>query len=70
MLAVLTGEEVKEQCQSQFLLFAEKEETRTRSRWPMAVETAKYVGEPVAVVVAASAAAAAQSDPHAAARCP
>jgi len=58
VLAVLTGEEVKEQCQSQFLLFAVKEETRTRSRWPMAVETAKYVGEPVAVVVAASAAAA------------
>ena len=58
VLAVLTGEEVKEQCQSQFLLFAVKEETRTRSRWPMAVEAAKYVGEPVAVVVAASAAVA------------
>ena len=58
VLAVLTGEEVKEQCQSQFLLFAVKEETRTHSRWPMAVETAKYVGEPVAVVVAASATAA------------
>ena len=40
VLAVLTGEEVKEQCQSQFLLFAVKEETRTHSRWPMAVEAA------------------------------
>ena len=58
VLAVLTGEEVKERCQSQFLLFAVKEETRTHSRWPMAVETAKYVGEPVGVVVAASATAA------------
>ena len=54
VLAVLTGEEIKARCQSQFLLFAVKEETRTRSRWPMAVEAAKYVGEPVAVVVATS----------------
>ncbi|HIM79241.1 MAG TPA: xanthine dehydrogenase family protein molybdopterin-binding subunit, partial [Dehalococcoidia bacterium] len=61
VLAVLTGEEVKEQCQSQFLLFAVKEETRTHSRWPMAVEAAKYVGEPVAVVVAVSATAAADA---------
>ena len=54
VLAVLTGEEIKERCQYQFLLFAVKEETLTRSRWPMAVEAAKYVGEPVAVVVANS----------------
>ncbi len=54
VLAVLTGQEVREHCQRQFLLYAVTERVRTRSRWPMAIEVAKYVGEPVAAVLASS----------------
>ncbi|MCI0880433.1 MAG: xanthine dehydrogenase family protein molybdopterin-binding subunit, partial [Chloroflexi bacterium] len=54
VLAVLTGAEIQQHCQSQFLLFALKDGVRTKSRWPMAVDVAKYVGEPVAVVLATS----------------
>jgi len=58
VLAVLTGTEARERCRSQFPLAGVKEGMRTTSRWPMAVDVARYVGEPVAVVVATSAEAA------------
>lgn len=54
VLAVLTGQEVREHCQRQFILYAVTDDVLTRSRWPMAIETAKYVGEPVAVVLAST----------------
>ena len=58
VLAVLTGPEAQQYCKSQFLLFGVKEGTRTKSRWPMATEVAKFEGEPVAAVLATSSRAA------------
>ena len=58
VLGVLTGPEAQQHCKSQFLLFGVKEGTRTKSRWPMATEVAKFEGEPVAAVVATSSRAA------------
>ena len=58
VLDVLTGEEVKERCKVPFPLLGVREGMRTKSRFPMAATTAKYVGEPVAAVVATSRASA------------
>src|SRR5215510_6046363 len=54
VLAVLTGPEVVQQCQSLFRLAGVREGRHTKSRWPMATAVAKYAGEPVAAVVATS----------------
>ena len=54
VLAVLTGQEVNQHCKTQFPKYDEAEGTKAKSRWPMPTEVAKYVGEPVAVVVATS----------------
>ena len=54
VLAVLTGPEVEQHCQMQFRLAGVREGMHTKSRWPMATEVAKYAGEPVAAVLAAS----------------
>ena len=54
VLAVLTGDETNGRCKRQFPLFGVLEGMRVRSRWPMAADVARYVGEPVAVVVATS----------------
>jgi aerobic carbon-monoxide dehydrogenase large subunit len=54
VLAVLTGPEVAQQCQRPFRLAGVREGMNTKSRWPMATAVAKYAGEPVAAVVAAS----------------
>ena len=54
VLAVLTGQEVDQQCQRQFPLAGVREGMNTKSSWPMATAVAKYAGEPVAVVVATS----------------
>ena len=54
VLAVVTGPEVQQHCKSQFLLFGVREGMRTKSRWPMAIDVVKYVGEPVAAVLATS----------------
>jgi CO/xanthine dehydrogenase Mo-binding subunit len=54
VLAVLTGHEVEQQCQRPFRLAGVREGMHTKSRWPMATAVAKYAGEPVAAVVAAS----------------
>ena len=54
VLAVLTAEEAKQNCKCQFLLFAVTEGTRTKSRWPMPTDVTKFVGEPLAAVVATS----------------
>ncbi len=55
VLAVVTGAEFNAQCQAQLPLAGVREHMKAVSRWPMAADTAKYEGEPVAVVVAANA---------------
>jgi carbon-monoxide dehydrogenase large subunit len=54
VLAVLSGEEAREHCKVEFPLLGVRPGVRVRSRWPMAAGVARYVGEPVAAVVAAS----------------
>lgn len=52
VLAVLTGDQAKECCASEFPLRGLTEGMKVRSRWPLAIDVARYVGEPVAAVVA------------------
>ena len=58
VLMVLTGAEAQEHWKVQFPLGGVTEGMRAKARWPMAVEVARYVGEPVAVVAAATSEAA------------
>ena len=54
VLIVLTGSEAKEHWKEKFPLVGVREGMRTKTRWPLAVDVVKYVGEPVAVVAAAA----------------
>ncbi len=54
VLGAFTGREVRDLCSAPFPLMAVKEDMKVKTRWPMAVEFANHVGEPVAAVVAAS----------------
>ena len=58
VLMVLTGPEAKDHLKGEFPLAGVREGMRTKSRWPLAIEVARYVGEPVAVVAATSSSAA------------
>ena len=58
VVAVITGEELNARCLSTFRLFGVREGMNARSRWPMAGDVARYLGEPVAAVVATSVGAA------------
>ena len=55
VLAVVTGAELNALCQAELPLAGVREHMKVKSRWPMAADTAKYEGEPVAVVVAVDA---------------
>ena len=52
VVAVITGEELNARCLATFRLFGVREGMNARSRWPMAGDIARYLGEPVAAVVA------------------
>lgn len=52
VLAVLTGTEMAQLCQTEFPLAGVKEGMKAKGRWPMATDTVRYVGEPVAAVAA------------------
>jgi len=52
VLAVLTGAEAKEHWTMKFPLAGVKEGMKAKARWPIAIDVARYVGEPVAAVVA------------------
>lgn len=58
VLAVLTGAEAKEHWTMEFPLFGVKDGMKAKGRWPIAIDVAKYVGEPLAAVVATSSSAA------------
>ncbi len=58
VLMVLTGPEAQDHWKEKLPLAGVSPAMRARSRWPLAVDVARYVGEPVAVVAAASSAAA------------
>ena len=58
VLMVLTGEEAQEHWKMQFPLVGVQEGMRAKARWPLAVDVARYVGEPVVAVAAASSGAA------------
>ena len=58
VLAVITGAELNARCLATFRLFGVREGMNARSRWPMAGDVARYLGEPVAAVVATSVGAA------------
>ena len=58
VLMVLTGAEAQEHWTMQFPLEGVEEGMRVKARWPLAVDVARYVGEPVAAVAAASSGAA------------
>ena len=51
----MTGTEFNALCDAQLPVAGVREHMRVVSRWPMAADTAKYEGEPVAVVVASDA---------------
>ncbi len=55
VLAVITGAEFNALCHAQLPLAGVRDHMKAVSRWPMAADTAKYEGEPVAVVVASDA---------------
>ncbi len=55
VLAVITGTEFNALCHAELPLAGVREHMKAKSRWPMASDTAKYEGEPVAVVVASDA---------------
>ena len=55
VLAIVTGSEFNGLCHEQLPLAGVREHMKAVSRWPMAADTAKYEGEPVAVVVAENA---------------
>ncbi len=52
VLAVVTGSEFNSLCHEQLPLAGVRDHMKAVSRWPMAGDTAKYEGEPVALVVA------------------
>ena len=54
VVAVMTGAEVNARCLATFRLFGVRDGMNARSRWPMAGDVARYLGEPVAAVVASS----------------
>ena len=55
VLAVLTGDQVKQRCSSPLpVATVGTEGMKLKSRWPMATEAVNMVGEPVAAVVATS----------------
>ena len=54
VVAVMTGEEAERRVKTQLPLIAIREDMKTRSRWPLAVGVANYVGDPLAAVVATS----------------
>ena len=58
IVAVITGVEVNDRCLTTFRLFGVREGMNARSRWPMASDVARYLGEPVVAVVATSLSAA------------
>ena len=58
VLMVLTGAEAQEHWKMQFPLAGVIEGMRVKARWPLAVDVARYVGEPVVAVAAASSGAA------------
>ena len=55
--AVLTGDEVRQRCGPLPVVFT-RSGIKTTTRWPIVTDIVRYVGEPVAAVVAASRAAA------------
>ena len=55
VLAVITGAEFNALCDAQLPVAGVREHMKVVSRWPMAADTARYEGEPVAVVVASDA---------------
>ena len=57
VVMVLTGTEAQDYWKAKFPLHGTKQGMKAKSRWPMAVDVARYVGEPVAVVAASSSAA-------------
>ena len=52
VLAAMTGAEFNALCDAQLPVAGVREHMKVVSRWPMAADTARYEGEPVAVVVA------------------
>jgi carbon-monoxide dehydrogenase large subunit len=52
VLAVMTGAEFNALCDAQLPVAGVRDHMKVVSRWPMAADTARYEGEPVAVVVA------------------
>ena len=44
---MITGAEVNDRCLTTFRLFGVREGMNARSRWPMASDVARYLGEPV-----------------------
>ena len=52
VIDVLVGQDINSQCAIPFPLFAILGEMHVVDRWPMAADVVRYVGEPVAVVVA------------------
>ena len=58
VIDVLAGGDINAQCKVPFPLFAILGEMHVIDRWPMAADVVRYVGEPVAVVVADSPSAA------------
>ena len=58
ILTVLAGEELKRRCRQPLPLIGAQPHMNARTRWPMATDAVRYVGEPVAAIVATSRAAA------------
>ena len=54
VLMVLTGAEAQDHWKEQFPLFGVLDGMKAKGRWPLVVDVARYVGEPVAAVVAAT----------------
>jgi carbon-monoxide dehydrogenase large subunit len=54
VLAVAIGQQINQQCQTPFPLFAPLPEMKVKDRWPMATDKVTFVGELVAAVVARS----------------
>jgi carbon-monoxide dehydrogenase large subunit len=52
VLAVLTGQEVKELCKTPLPLFGPFPDMKMKDRWPLATDNVNFVGELVAAVVA------------------
>ena len=52
VVAIYTGPEINGMCRAEFRLAGVREHMNAVSRWPMAVDTVRYEGEPVAVALA------------------